>query len=230
MAVVQTTYPDSHGVGRPGQVASGATFDADSYIARGTIGFGVACRLNDVGTTGGALGTRGRIEVSAGMADNNFVGVSILDPTRDRHVPPGSSVVAADQYSAGEHVAVCYRGDVYVQVDENVRIGNDVTADPTTGSLATYPASAPAAWAATTAYVVGSLVTHNSNEYRCIRAHTASATANSVDGAPGAAGATAWESYGGTPVAIPNALWIRGADANGIAVVRLNGNILGGGT
>ena len=224
MAVVQREYGDTHSAGRPGQVATGSTFDADSHIASGAVPFGVAVRFNDDPSTSGY----GRTEVSAGMAEGRFAGIAILDPTRDPTTIDSAGTPTgfqADQYRSGSHVSCAYRGDLYVRVDGAVSVGDDVSARSDDGMLSSSAYIYAAPWAATTMYNVGQVVSHRTEGsattiafYRCIRGHTASSSSDE-QGAPSDSNATAWEliADGAGTYIKP---WITGQDLSADDIVR----------
>ena len=130
MPASQTSFTEDHGNGIAGQVADGTTFDADSMVAMTTngIGFGVACKIHNDGTNDVA----GHCDL--GIASNKFVGISIIDPTRD----PADG----DEYPKGGHATVMWRGTAWVKVSAAVAVGDDVTAATTTGALSSATAGA----------------------------------------------------------------------------------------
>ena len=203
MPASQTTYLSTHPNGRPGQIADITSYDADSMIVEETngIGFGLSCKR---GTDDD--------EVLVGVADNNFAGISVLDPTRDP--------TQDDLYATGAHATIMTRGDVFIQVEYEVGKGDQATADAVSGALSADGVSA--AWAQGDAYVVGDHVTQGNSEYRCTRAHTALA-GDVADGAPDQAAATGWEAAGGKQLKVPGAVWHTSAATGGLAVLRLGG-------
>ena len=217
MPVSQSTWLEQHGEGRPGQVAKKSTYDADSVVvATGqTINFGRVCRRTNAGMA------------REGIAAGQYLGVSVIDPTRDQLGD------AEDHYVDGSHASIAYRGDIYVVNGGGgaVSIGDAVAAQTDDGNLFS-SSRLRGAWADSTAYAVGDRVTHSSANYICIRAHTSS-NADDAEGNPARASQTVWEAraYG---IVLPGARFISlsrasGAEISGqtageaLAIVRLSG-------
>jgi len=118
MPAVQSTYADNIGNAVAGNVADTTTHDARTYICEGAdgIGFGVAVQQ-------GTADDGAKI----GIATGKFVGVSIKDPT----LRPDAN----DKFEEGGHMAVLFRGTIWVKVEDAVTVGGDVTAKTTTGAL-----------------------------------------------------------------------------------------------
>ena len=214
MAYVQTSYAETHSAGRPGQVAKANEYQADTYIVRPAagIGYGLACRL----ALNGAADVPGEAQV--GIATGKYLGVSVLDPTRD------PTQGADGMYGQGAHASIAYEGDFYVMPDHAVSVGDDVVAGATNGALSSLGVSA--AWAVSNAYAVNDTVTEHGITYRCITAHTShSSNADHANGPPDEANADKWSDplAGGARVLVPNARWIKAAAANGLGIVRLSG-------
>lgn len=116
---VQSAYSDNISAAKPGQVATMATYDADSRICETAagIGFGLAC--------GRGSADRGAVLGASAAAD--FVGISVADITL-----VGDTT---DEYSQYDEMAVMVRGDIWVTVGGDVADGGDVTFNATTGVL-----------------------------------------------------------------------------------------------
>ena len=131
MAIVQSTYQERVDDAFAGMVGSMTTCTIDSYeVATGQdIAYGRAVMRNgtDVNTIDqGAEGTA--------TALTNFLGVAVATGSRLADV---SSNTSLSHYDAGNIAAVLSRGDVWVQVDGAVAVGNDVTVTDATGELGT---------------------------------------------------------------------------------------------
>ena len=217
MPVSQSTWLEQHGEGRPGQVAKKSTYDADSVVvATGqTINFGRVCRRTNAGMA------------REGIAAGQYLGVSVIDPTRDQLGD------AEDHYVDGSHASLAYRGDIYVVNSGGgvVSVGDAVAAQTDDGTLFS-SSRLRGAHANSRAYALGDRVTASSNNYICIRAHTSSGN-NDADGAPTAGNQTGWrlQAYG---IVLPGARFISlsrasGAEISGqtageaLAIVRLSG-------
>ena len=134
MPAVQTDYPERIGEYYEGQVINPHNYDADTYIAEASIGFGRAVKRG----TGGDKSIVAGVEPSAGGSApypvNEFYGITIKDPTRD----PEDN----DTYRKGAHVSVMWRGDVVVKVKAAVNAGNTVKVDTADGLFTSADASA----------------------------------------------------------------------------------------
>ena len=133
MAIVQSTYVQKHAVARNGQIANLQTCTVDSYLVTATAGiaFGVACKQ---GTNAKEVLVGVAPIATTPFASTDFVGVSVLDPTRD----PADE----DTYKKGAHASLIVRGDLWVQVESAVTVGGDVTANADTGELSSAAGSA----------------------------------------------------------------------------------------
>ena len=123
MPVVQNSYQENIEKAVEGAVANTVTCDVDSWVAESAINFGRAVKrgTNDNQCEQGA-------DVDAGThLPTNFVGITIVDPTRD----PGD----ADTYKAAAHVNVLWRGDIWVKAKAAVRKGDSVQVVAATGEL-----------------------------------------------------------------------------------------------
>ena len=112
MAVVQTTYPNTHGLYVDGQVANTNTCSVDSRVNQSTasIPFGRAVsRSNQTGAPDNG------IEVYEGA---RFEGIAIMD----ERVPASSGVA----FATGDIVPVLWHGDVAVKVSAAVTNNADV--------------------------------------------------------------------------------------------------------
>ena len=118
MARPQSSYSENLDPGIIGQIANTQPCAVDTYISELAAGipFGRAVRL---GTD--------EDRVDLGITDNRFVGITVKDPTLD----PSDN----DLYDRGTHVAVLYRGDIWVSAEGIVNAGENVTVDPATGRL-----------------------------------------------------------------------------------------------
>ena len=118
MAILQSTYSDDHRAAVAGMIANPATCDIDSRVVKGTtpIPFGVGVQQGTAYN-----------EVIAGVAAHKFVGISVLDST----LQP----IQEDEYVAGDVMSVMYRGDIWVEVENPVLVGDNVKADPVSGKL-----------------------------------------------------------------------------------------------
>ena len=117
MSITQSTYVENLASGRPGQSATSATCDGDSYVAGDDIEFGRAVR-------------RGSSEdqVLPGLRlPAEYLGVSFKDSTRD----PSEE----DKFTRGAHAGVAYRGDLYISPHEAVVADDIVTARTSDGVL-----------------------------------------------------------------------------------------------
>ena len=119
MAVVQSTYNETHAVAVAGML-HGAKHRVDTRTTEGAagIGFGLACKK----------GT-GDYNATLGIAANDFVGISVKDPTL---IPRDE-----DKYTAGVPMAVVTDGDIWVTAEAAVADGDNVSANATTGALST---------------------------------------------------------------------------------------------
>ncbi len=129
---VQSSYTRyNNNLGAPGAFADMSGWDADSYMAEGTIGFGLAV-------------SKGAADKGALLAGTLFIGISIRDITIVHST--------ADQYQSGDVVSVATRGDIWVRAKENVVARTAVKYDTTTGELgkAAGTAIAGAVWMTTT--------------------------------------------------------------------------------
>ena len=124
MPQVQTTYQDVHDKAVAGML-HGALHRVDTRVAEGAdgIGFGLACKK---GTTDGAA--------TLGYAANDFVGISIKDPTL---IPRDE-----DKYTKGVPMACLTDGDIWVTADGAVEDGDDVTVTLATGVIGSKGVSA----------------------------------------------------------------------------------------
>ena len=124
MPTVQDSYSLRMGNGYEGQIADTTTCDVDTFVADESsgIGFGKAVKR---GTLAGecSLGADGAS--SSPFAVNDFLGVTVRDRTR--------SPKDSDKYVDNSHVAVLFRGDIWVKVGGAVALGNAVTVDEDTG-------------------------------------------------------------------------------------------------
>lgn len=136
MPAVQTSYSENIGQALVGQVANPQTCDIDTYIASQNINFGVAVQR----TTDGGVGDEySRCSVGATVASTNvtsFLGIAVKDPTRDASEVDRSGSEPVDRYKADAHVAVLWRGDVWVDVaGATVAKGDKLTVTASTGVL-----------------------------------------------------------------------------------------------
>ena len=206
MPASQSTYAETHDEGRPGQIAKISTYDGDTKIVAEAdgIGFGLACQVNADN------------EAEVGLSENRWLGLSVLDPTRDP--------IEGDEYAEGAFGTFAYRGDVYVQVEHAVDVGDLASADAVTGALSADGATI--VWAAADDKIVGDTVSETSggetSYSRCIRAHT-TAAGNVADGAPSQANATAWEDTGAEQILLPEARFQSVAEEDGMGILRLSG-------
>lgn len=113
MAVVQTTYPNTHDALVDGQIADTQTCDIDSYVLTGDddIPFGRAVSRSNA--TGAGDRDCERYEGA------RFAGLAV----QDERLPAASG----GAYKKGDPVSVLWRGDVAVKVSAAVAAGDDVT-------------------------------------------------------------------------------------------------------
>lgn len=132
MPQVQTSYVEQHGEAAAGLVANTRTADVDSgrVEGAGAIGFGRAVRA---GTDPDQV-QAGLDATSAALASASFAGISILDKT----LRPEQN----DTYVRGDIASILSRGDIWVEVEEAVSKGDDVTARADDGRLSSRAAAA----------------------------------------------------------------------------------------
>ena len=127
MSVVQgsTQYAENLVEGIEGQIINTVTCDVDTYFhdddATTNLGFGLGVKLKAAGTNDH--------EINVGAAANNYVGITVKDPTR--------SPQDSDGYPAGAHVNVLWRGDIMVKTVDAVNPGNDVYIVDASGAIQT---------------------------------------------------------------------------------------------
>ncbi len=119
MPSLQTTYTERIKNARKGQIANSTTCTVDTREVETDdgIGFGLAC----------GQGTADDGVVLGASTADEFAGISVKDVTR----APGDD----DQYEKGVNAAILTRGDIWVEVDEAVSAGDEVTFSSTTGEL-----------------------------------------------------------------------------------------------
>lgn len=124
MAVVQNSYAENIGKGRPGMVATMNPSDADTKICETAagIGFGLAC----------GRGSDDKGAVLGAAAAAAFVGISIRDVTLESS--------QSDKYVQYQNMAVLKRGVIWVTAGGNVQDGQDVTFNTSTGVLSSIAA------------------------------------------------------------------------------------------
>lgn len=129
MAVVQTRYPNYHEAYVNGQVATTETCDIDSGISDDDtpIPFGRAVVQSDESDAG-------RQDIKLGMHAQRFRGITIMD----ERLP----ATAGQMYRKGGEVSIMWRGSLAVTVEEAVAVGQDVTANASTGELSSKAAAA----------------------------------------------------------------------------------------
>lgn len=118
-------------LGAPGSFADMSGWDVDSYMAEGTIPFGLAV-------------SKGAADDGVLKAGTLFIGISVRDITIVH--------TTADEYETGDVVAVASKGDIWVRAKENVVARTAVKYDTSTGELgkAAGTAIAGAVWLTTT--------------------------------------------------------------------------------
>lgn len=116
-AVVQSTYGGNISPAVAGMWANMTNWDADTRIAEGNIGFGLAC--------GQGTADRGAV---LGGALALFVGVSVKDITLVHDT--------ADRYETNDNMAVGNEGDIWVQTSVAVTPADPVHYSSTTGIFA----------------------------------------------------------------------------------------------
>lgn len=137
MAVVQAAneYQERMDDAYAGMIATGTLCITDTYVAATgqNIAYGVAVQrgANAGECVIGATGTA--------TALTNFLGVAIATPTRLADV---SGANTSAHYNAGDNLTVLSQGDIWVQVDGAVAVGDDVTVTDATGELGTSAADA----------------------------------------------------------------------------------------
>ncbi len=112
--ITQSTYSRYAPIAQNGTVASMSSWDADTYVAEGTIPFGLVV-------------SKGAEDNTCAKAGTLFVGVSVRDVTLTHST--------ADQYQVGDNVAVLTRGDIWVVAKEAVVARTAVKYDTSTGEL-----------------------------------------------------------------------------------------------
>ena len=231
MAIVQNSYMETHAIGLHGQVANTATCDADSKIAEEDIQFGRAV----------SRGTDDE-HVRAGAGVDEYIGVTIKDRTRD----PSED----DAYAQGAHAAVGYRGDIFIEVESAVAVGDPVYGDTDDGLLSATPGglrrvtvdTAGAGYQqSTTSVTIGAPPAGGTQAVATATVGTAGAITAVTVTTAGAGyitppSVTVVDSNGARPTTaavttgvldtqpIPGASWETSAAANGIARLRLRGN------
>lgn len=130
MPTVQSSYVERTGRAVAGAMANPHTCDADTYEAEEAIGFGVAVKRG-TGDHQCELGCDGAS--TSPFAVTNFLGIAIKDPARDPE--------DGDKFTAGGHVSVMWRGDIWVKTGGAVKKGDDVSVVEATGVLSTVTAA-----------------------------------------------------------------------------------------
>ena len=131
MAVVQAAnaYNERMEDAFAGMIATGTLCITDTYVvATGQdIAYGIAS--SSVGTNAGEciVGATG-----TATALTNFLGIAIATPTRLADV---SGANTSAHYNAGNNLTVLSQGDIWVQVDGAVAVGDIVTVTDATGEL-----------------------------------------------------------------------------------------------
>ena len=120
MPAVQSSYQERIDEFYEGQIINPHTCDVSTYIASATTGFGVAVRRGgaDNECQPGVRPNSGNANVggTSNYGVDDFLGISIKDPTRD----PEDD----DEYSKGAHVNVLWRGDIVVKAGVAVAAGD----------------------------------------------------------------------------------------------------------
>jgi len=113
---VQSTYSRTLVAGTAGQPATMSGWDADTKICETVAGIGFGLAVSQGSAANG---------VTLGGAA--FVGVSLRDVT----LPPSQT----DKYIQTQNMSVFVRGDIWVNVEDDVAIGHEVKYDATTGQM-----------------------------------------------------------------------------------------------
>ena len=131
MSYLQTAVQEALDAGLPGQIGTGspAVIDAE-HPAGGAIPFGYAAKWNATDS-----------DVEAGVdgsntVASNYVGIAVRD--RSRRAPASGDAGYVD----GDIPSLMTQGDVWVEVEAAVAVGNDVTVKDSTGQLSSAAASA----------------------------------------------------------------------------------------
>lgn len=132
MPTVQDSYALRMGNGYEGQIADTTRCDADTFVADESagIGFGLAVKK---GTNAGEC-SLGAVAGGDPFHATDFLGVTIRDRTREPD--------ANDKYADNSHVAVLFRGDIWVKVPSAVAVGDDVSVNTANGQFSTAAGSA----------------------------------------------------------------------------------------
>ncbi len=128
---VQSSYSRYASAGSPGAFANMSDWDADTYLAEGTIGFGLAC-------------SKGAEDNTVAVGGSLFIGISVRDITLLHSTP--------DQYEVGDNTAIATKGDIWVRALENVVARTAVKYKTSDGRIgyAAGTAIAGAVWMTTT--------------------------------------------------------------------------------
>ena len=120
MGVTQSNYPERAGVARAGNIANTHTSDIDSYVVQtaGGVGFGRAVQRH------ASIDDR----IIIGHSATKFLGIAVADPT-----VPESQGGSHTEYAQHRVAAVCYRGDIWVEVSAAVTAGSQASAVGSTG-------------------------------------------------------------------------------------------------
>ena len=134
---VQTTWTAEPSLGRPGQVANLGFCRIDSRIVETAAGIGFGLAVGRGAADNGCVLGQGADAGATPWISAEFVGVTVLDPTRypvDR--------AATDEYAHRDVAAVLSEGDIWVSPDGAVSDGDNVTFNRTTGRLSSAAAAA----------------------------------------------------------------------------------------